>query len=125
MSITVTGWPLVVMSFTGSSSHEEALTWLEHLSELLNRKSAFVVVVETSLDSKLDHDSRKAQSLWFKTHREALGQYCKGLARVLRSSDEFDRVAGPSMQKAMPFPLFASLDRADAMAWANKCLQGD
>ena len=122
MAIKMEGWPLVTIKFTGPSHHNEALAWLDQLSMLLTRKSAFVVIVETTDDSRFDQSSRKAQGLWFKAHRELLGDYCKGVARVLRCEDDFDRVAGPLMQQAMPFPLFASVEQEEITAWAHQQL---
>ncbi|MGI9280128.1 MAG: hypothetical protein ACR2PX_10945 [Endozoicomonas sp.] len=117
-SIQMVGWPIVTVSFNRPASDDDANQWLLDLSELLAREQPFSLIIQAKPNSEFSPEARKNLGLWFKENRENLGECCLGIARVVISEEEGDRVVSDNMQKAMPFPMVACLDFDKARDWA-------
>ena len=122
-AIDMMGWPVVIVSFNYPATDQDAEIWLHNLSVLLTKKQAFTMVIQAKPSSEFSPEARKQLGLWFKDNRQRLGDYCRGVARQVQSSEEGERVVSPNMQKAMPFPMKAFLEWEQARDWALERLE--
>ena len=122
--ITITGWPLVEIHFNGPASDAQVPAWLDTMDQLLARQSPFGLLTATGPDSDFAEAGRRAMGIWFRQNRQPLQQFCVGVARVAPNQQAIQRLAGPKMQAAMPCPIFASVERAEALAWLQAKLPG-
>ncbi|WP_153301523.1 hypothetical protein [Endozoicomonas arenosclerae] len=117
-SIQMVGWPIVTVSFNRPASDEDAGQWLNNLSELLGREQSFSLIIQAKPNSEFSPEARRQLGLWFKENRDLLGEHCCGVARVVLSEEEGERVVSDNMKKAMPFPMISCLDFNKAREWA-------
>ncbi|MBO9480379.1 MULTISPECIES: hypothetical protein [Gammaproteobacteria] len=122
-AIQMMGWPMVTIRFNAPATDQDARDWLHELSGLLDRKEPFSMVIHAQPNSEFSPVARKLLGLWFKEKRELLGLYCTGVARLVGSEQEGDRVVSKNMQSAMPFPMKACLDWSEAKDWAMTRIQ--
>ncbi|MGO0309521.1 hypothetical protein ACTL6P_23570 [Endozoicomonas acroporae] len=122
-AIQMMGWPMVTIRFNAPATDQDAQDWLHELSGLLDRKEPFSMVIHAQPNSEFSPIARKLLGLWFKEKRQLLGLYCSGVARLVGSEQEGDRVVSKNMQSAMPFPMKACLDWSEARDWAMTQIQ--
>ncbi|WP_422410426.1 MULTISPECIES: hypothetical protein [unclassified Endozoicomonas] len=123
-SIQMVGWPIVTVSFNRPACDDDARQWLVDLSELLAREQPFSLIIQAKPNSEFSPEARRELGLWFKENRIKLGAFCRGIARVVLSEQEGDRVVSDNMKKAMPFPMVSCLDFDQARDWAiERCHQ--
>lgn len=121
--ISVQGWPLVEVCFTGPANEAQVLTWLQQMDDLFARQAPFGLLTRTDAASDFSDAGRKAMGLWFKQRRALLARWCAGVARIALDEAAEVRLAGPKMQAAMPCPIYASVDARQARAWLEQQLQ--
>ncbi|MGI9277188.1 MAG: hypothetical protein ACR2PT_20370 [Endozoicomonas sp.] len=119
-SIQMIGWPVVTVSFRRPATDQDVQQWLAELTVLLEKQQPFSMVVEARPDSRFSPEARKTFGLWFKDYRALLGDYCCGVARIVESAEEGERVVSDNMKKAMPFPMMAMTESDQARDWAVK-----
>lgn len=117
-SIQMVGWPIVTVSFNRPASDDDARQWLLDLSELLLKEQSFSLIIQAKPNSEFSPEARRQMGLWFKENRKKLGAFCCGIARIVLSEEEGDRVVSDNMKKAMPFPMVSCLDFSQARDWA-------
>ena len=115
--ITIQGWPLVEICFNGPADESDVQSWLEAMNALFEKNQPFGLMTRTSENSDFSDAGRKAMGLWFKQSREQIARHCVGVARIAPNEEAVARLAGPKMQAAMPCPIIASVDPAQARAW--------
>ena len=120
--ITIQGWPLVEICFNGPADEQQVQVWLDAMDALFDKNQPFALLTSTSEHSDFTDTGRRAMGLWFKQSREKIAQLCVGVARIAPSVDVIERLAGPKMQAAMPCPLYASVDGAEARTWLQQKL---
>ncbi|MCW7555150.1 hypothetical protein NX722_21485 [Endozoicomonas gorgoniicola] len=118
-SIQMTGWPMVSVRFKRHASDQDVQQWLNELSAYLDKRQPFSMVIEANPESRFSPEARRDFGLWFKENRVLLGSYCCGVARVVSSAREGDRVVSENMKKAMPFPMVAMTSSDEARKWAE------
>ena len=122
LSVQMTGWPVVTVCFRGAASDQDVERWLHDLSDLLHRRQWFSIVVQANPSSQFSPAARKSFGIWFKQHKPALQQFCRGVARVVSSKEQGGRVVSDNMKKAMPFPMVAVYSDAEGLKWADERL---
>jgi len=122
--IFVAGWPLVEVQFNGPATEDQVNDWLDAMNKLFIKQQPFALLTETSEHSDFSDAGRRAMAIWFKQSRDLLAQYCVGLARIAPEKNAIERLAGPKMQAAMPFPIFATVDKGEAIEWLKNKLNG-
>ncbi len=120
--IVVHGWPLVEINFRGPATEQQVQVWLDQMNGFLARGQVFGLLTKTDEASDFTDTARKAMGLWFKSQREAIARWCVGVSRIAPKPSAVERLAGPKMQAAMPCPIFASADAAEARAWIEQRL---
>ena len=120
--ITVTGWPMVEVTFAGDANTDEVKQWLRQRDDLLAHAKPFGLLTQTLEDSHFSQEGRRELGLWFKQSRELLAKYCVGVSRLAPNPEAIERLAGPKMQAAMPCPIFASTEHEEAKAWLEEKL---
>ncbi|UYM17867.1 hypothetical protein [Endozoicomonas euniceicola] len=118
-SIQMTGWPMVSVRFKRHASDQDVQQWLSELSAYLDKRQPFSMVIEAKPESRFSPEARKNFGLWFKENRVLLGRYCCGVARIVGSATEGERMVSENMKKAMPFPMVAMADCNEARKWAE------
>ena len=117
-AIQMMGWPIVSVSFNYPATDQDALVWMRELSALLAKQQRFSLIMQAKPNSKFSPAARRELGLWFKDNRQQLGIYCCGVVRLVHSTAEGERMVSDKMQKAMPFPMKATLDWKEARDWA-------
>ena len=122
-SIRMEGWPQVELEFVKPATEQEAQQWLADMDALLEKKQPFAMLIHARPNSHFSPESRKAMGLWFKEQRANLGQYCRGVARLVDSVEHGERVVSERMKSAMSFPMVATTDVEQATQWLAEKLR--
>lgn len=121
MNPEIDGWPVVTVNFVAIPSDDDIRRWLNAMDQWLAREEPFSVVLLTK-NKGMSPEARREQGIWYKQNKARLAQFCVGVARVVQADQDPEKLAGPAMQKAMPFQLAACEDLASAQSLAKSWL---
>jgi hypothetical protein len=117
-------WPLLTVSFSGTSSAQEFEAYLARMTAYLNRRETYLAILDSSKASNAPTlEQRQRQVEWLQKHDAALRQRSLGSAFVITSP--FIRLALNIMCQLKPLSCPHTIvgDMKVARAWAAERFQ--
>ncbi|WP_211343370.1 hypothetical protein [Lampropedia puyangensis] len=108
---------LVDAVFHGEVATAEIRDWLSHVETLLLRRQDFLFMASTAEGATFSKDYRAVQAQWYRQHKAAFHQHCRGLVRIAHSAQEQARLDTPALHAAWGVPYAVVTDRAGAYEW--------
>lgn len=112
-------WPLLTVTFSGTSSSQVFDAYLSRMSAYLNRGEKYLALLDTRAETAAPTmEQRQRQVQWIQRHEAALRQYSLGTAFVITSP--FIRLALNIMHQLKPLPCPHTIvgDLQSARDWA-------
>lgn len=106
------------VKFQQHVNETEFQTWLNQVTDLLERQQRFVLVIQSAPETHFYDNYRLLQASWYKRYKDQFFQYCIGLARIALDDTDQVRLNSPALHAAWRVPYFVSLDHQQAMQWA-------
>jgi hypothetical protein len=117
-----TTWPIIRMHFGSNPTYTDAITWLKHCDEILEKKQEFLIISTFEENYQFEHKARIKQAKWFKSVKPELKKWCIGMLRVTNDPIMVDKINSSAMKKGMPFKCTAMINLESAWTQANKIL---
>ena len=105
ITVSAEHWPFLWVQFTGVVTVDHVQQWLLEMDKALERAVPYVMVMENGSLIDFPQEGKKNQVLWFKSHRDQVATYCRGIVRIARDRQQADKLLRPQVQKAFPCPL--------------------
>jgi hypothetical protein len=116
------GWPVLVVHFEGHVTDEQFLEYLEHLNEVLGRRTRYAIVLDATNAEVTSLKHQRMQANWMRVHRSELAELCAGTAVVFTSSVFRLVLSGVFALQPPPMPYAVCESLGEGLAWAAKQL---
>ncbi|KRG68552.1 hypothetical protein ABB27_07470 [Stenotrophomonas terrae] len=123
MGLTIKQAAVVRAVFHDAVSADEIRYWLQRVEALIVTATPFYFIASTAPGASFSDDYRAIQAVWYKQHKPAFRQHCRGLVRIASSAAEQQRLDTPALHAAWGVPYLVTTDAADGMRWIGQQLE--
>lgn len=117
MGLLLTQTAVVEAVFHDQVDAAQIRHWLDGIEQLIERRQPFFFISTTRESSTFVEDYRAIQGVWYKQHKAAFREVCRGLVRIACDAAEQVRLDTPALHAAWGVPYFVTLDRTHGYRW--------
>ncbi|HIE5096828.1 hypothetical protein WG628_21950 [Stenotrophomonas maltophilia] len=123
MGLVINEAVLLRAVFHGRVDADQIQYWLQRVQALIEATRPFYFVATTMAGATFCDDYRALQAVWYRQHKAAFRQYCRGLVRIAGTAAEQQRLDTPALHAAWAVPYFVTTDAGAGMRWIGEQLE--